>query len=98
MRLRLDDVYLDPEGRARWPDSSLESQVQQQLAIYADDHEIRTESIFADDTHAVVLTSESRSGDAGPKAWRAAHVWRYSHTQVKSLDIYVLSLSVRVPA
>jgi hypothetical protein len=64
------DVYDGLDGRARWPDSSLESQIQRLLAIYTEDHEIRAESILADDTHAVVLTSESRRAEGlagGPR-------------------------------
>jgi len=94
---RIWDVYNDLKASARWADSSSESQIQRLLAIYTDAHEIRAESILADDAHAVVLTSESRAGDAEPKDWHATHVWRYSQARVESLDVYVLTLSVSIP-
>ncbi len=90
-------IYRDLRDPAPLGDSSIASEIQQALAIYAQDHEVRAESIIADDTHAIVLTAESRDGDAEPKAWRAAHVWTYSQTKVTSMDVYVLALTVAIP-
>ena len=94
---RMRDVYNGLEGRMPWPESSLESQIWRLLAIYTDDHEVRAESILANETHAIVLTSELRAGELEPKTWHAAHVWHYSQTAVESLDVYVLALTVLIP-
>jgi hypothetical protein len=94
---RMREIYRDLRGRAEARDSSFESQVRRALAIYSEGHDIRAESIIADDGHAVVLTSERRDGAAEPRAWRAAHVWTYAEGRVTSFDVYVLGLSVAIP-